>query len=210
MFTKEPGTIDWIDGFSGGDVLYDIGANVGIFTVYAAKSGKAAKVVSFEPESQNYAILNENIYLNGLQDRVLSLNIALSDRDSLDYLYLSEFSPGCSMHTFAESTDSMRRPRQSMFRQGLISFTLDSFIEKYNIDFPDHVKIDVDGLEHEIFNGAKATFGDSGLKSVLIELNEALESDLAIIGGMKDLGFRVTSRNRTEPGVEIYNYIFRK
>ena len=61
--TKEPETLEWINGFNETDVLYDIGANVGVFSLYAALH-RNCDVYAFEPESKNYACLHNNIYLN--------------------------------------------------------------------------------------------------------------------------------------------------
>lgn len=213
MFTKEPETIEWINGFASGEVLYDIGANVGLYTIYAAASGKAATVMAFEPESQNYAVLNENVFLNNLQDRVACLNVALSNSNSLDWLYLSNFSPGWALHAFGESLDYNRQALKSVFKQGVISYSLDNFIETYQPDFPNHIKIDVDGLESKIIEGARNTLRDSRLKSLLIEINEALEEDMKLVEDIKDLGFEVQHKGHapmfdTGPFSRIYNYIF--
>jgi FkbM family methyltransferase len=215
MFTKEPETIDWIDGFASGEVFYDIGANVGIYTLYAATTGKAAKVIAFEPESQNYAVLNENVFLNNLQDRVACVNIALSDVDKLDWLYLSEFSPGGAIHTFGEALDYNRQIMKSEFKQGIISFSLDKFIETYSPEFPNHIKIDVDGLESKIIEGAQKALSDGRLKSLLIEINEALEEDMKLVEDIKKLGFEVKHKGHApmfNVGAfsKLFNYVFLK
>ena len=61
LFSKEPITLAWIDTFKDGETLYDIGANVGMYTIYAAVMRKA-NVYAFEPEALNYAELNKNIF----------------------------------------------------------------------------------------------------------------------------------------------------
>ena len=63
--TKEPETIHFIDNFiQERDVFFDIGANVGIFSVYAGKKFENINIFSFEPEISNLAILKENIICN--------------------------------------------------------------------------------------------------------------------------------------------------
>lgn len=215
FFTKEPETLEWIDGFFPDDVLYDIGANVGVYTIYAAVTGKAKKVISFEPESQNYALLNENVFINNLADRVVCLNIALSNANRLDYLYLSRFSPGEAMHSFGAPVDFRRVEAPKTFKQGMISYSLDSFIKTYGAEFPNHLKIDVDGLEKEIIEGARKTLGDPRLKSVLIEINEELEEDMLMIEDLKTIGFDVKFRRHssmfdTGEFSMVYNYVFEK
>ena len=60
LLDKEPITIEWILGFTPGDVLIDVGANVGTYSMFAAVM-RDAKVYAFEPEAQNFALLNRNI-----------------------------------------------------------------------------------------------------------------------------------------------------
>ncbi len=72
----------WIAGFEAGEVLVDIGANVGMYTIWAAKT-RGVTVYAFEPESQNYALLNKNIFYNQLGDRVHAYGVALSDHNGL-------------------------------------------------------------------------------------------------------------------------------
>src|SRR5436305_382256 len=61
--TKEPWTLEWIATFAPGDTLLDVGANVGMYTIWASVT-RQARVFAFEPEAQNYALLNRNIQLN--------------------------------------------------------------------------------------------------------------------------------------------------
>src|SRR5262249_51173601 len=77
LFEKEPVTIEWIGGFRAGEVLVDVGANVGMYTVWAAKT-RRVRVFAFEPEAQNYALLNRNILLNGLETLASAYCLALS------------------------------------------------------------------------------------------------------------------------------------
>src|SRR3989338_9770525 len=77
FFSKEPDTLAWIDTFNKSDTFYDIGANVGLYSLYAAIKG--ISVIAFEPESQNYAEFNKNIFLNNLDSKIQALNVAISD-----------------------------------------------------------------------------------------------------------------------------------
>ena len=79
--TREPETVEWIAEYvKSQDVFYDIGANIGLYSIFAAKLHRGdLKVYSFEPESQNYASLNRNVYLNGLSDAITTLCMAVSD-----------------------------------------------------------------------------------------------------------------------------------
>src|SRR5262245_45216455 len=65
IYTKEPCTLEWIETFSADDVLFDIGANVGMYSIWAAAT-RRCRVIAFEPEALNYALLNRNIEANKL------------------------------------------------------------------------------------------------------------------------------------------------
>jgi hypothetical protein len=65
--TKEPETLDWLDReLTEEDIFFDVGANIGLYSLYAAKSKPGCTIFSFEPESQNYARLCKNIALNAV------------------------------------------------------------------------------------------------------------------------------------------------
>ena len=172
LLVKEPGTIRWISEFADNDSLLDIGANVGTFSLFAAIRGH--RVVSIEPESQNFALLNENIFVNKLDDRVRAYNVALSDAIGATSLFLSSFGAGKALHTVTHEVDFQRRPMNASFRQGVWMITLDLFLAEISDFFPAHIKIDVDGAESQIIAGACQTLRDPRLKSVLIEINEEL------------------------------------
>ena len=63
LFSKEPATINWLNRMDERTILIDVGANVGMYSIYAAKL-KNAHVYAFEPESQNYSTLIKNIISN--------------------------------------------------------------------------------------------------------------------------------------------------
>lgn len=210
-FSKEPETIEWIDTFKSDEVFFDIGANIGLYSIYAAKRG--IKVTAFEPESQNFALLNKNVYLNKLQDRITCLNLALSQKDSLDYLYIPIFQTGGAINCFGKTCDFNGRNFDPTFKQGTISYSLDSFLSHYKNYFPTHIKIDVDGIEPEIIKGAENILGDKRLKSLLIEINESLPQDLELIEIIQSKGLAFIHKKHAEMFQEgeyckIFNYLF--
>lgn len=211
FLTKEPETLEWIDTFDRGAVLFDIGANIGLYTIYAAS--RSIQVMAFEPESQNYALINQNIFLNGVSDRVKCLAIALSDRNAVDYIYLSRFRAGESMHNFGDPLDWQQRPFNPSFQQGSVAFSLDSFLEFQPDPFPTHIKIDVDGIEARVIRGAARTLRDERLRSLLVEFDGASADDRAAIAEIEQAGFGLLHRKRSalfnvEKFPELYNYVF--
>jgi FkbM family methyltransferase len=212
FFTKEPETLEWIDTFSAGDVLFDIGANIGLYTVYAAKRG--VNVIAFEPESQNFALLNKNVYLNNCHDKVTCFNLALSDRDSIDHLYLSSFLSGSAINCIRSPIDEHGKSFNPVYRQGVVSCALDSFLAGSK-DFPSHIKIDVDGLEPDIINGSASTLKDPRLKSILIELNEELTQHTELVKIIEAGGFKLRHKKHAgmfenEEHRAIFNFVFER
>lgn len=215
LFSKEPDTIAWIAGFAAGETLVDIGANVGMYSIFAART-RGARVFAFEPESQNYAILNRNIQLNGLTGLVSAYCAALSDRAGFSQLHLSMFVAGGSCHSYGAPLDFNNQPAASQFTQGCIATTVDDLVAAGAMPVPAHVKIDVDGLEHKVIAGARTTLADRRVRSVLIEINSALDEHWEIVDVLLALGFdygrdQVARSVRTEGAFTgVGNYVFRR
>lgn len=188
LFTKEPDTIAWLREMKTGEVLVDIGANVGMYSVFSAVM-QGVRVFAFEPESQNYALLNGNIALNQLSGQVVAYPLALSNRSGADALYLSQFSPGGSCHSFGAEVGFDLQPRDSAFAQGAFSVPLDDLVKTGSIPVPDHIKLDVDGFEHKVIEGATQTLRDPKVKSLLVELNTHLAEHREVIKVLEGLGF---------------------
>lgn len=230
ILTKEPTTLAWMDNFDEGQSMFDIGANVGMYTIYAAVMRKA-KVWSFEPESLNYAELNKNIFLNSLHNDVLAYCLALSDIDKADRLLLSDFGLGISYHDFEEnswkgdqtfSADWVVK-KDERLSQGCLGKRLDSLLDE-GFPTPHHIKIDVDGLEHRVLRGMTDTLRNPAVESILLEVNFDNQKNIDLIDQIHSLGWRSSikqiSANRkivfTEEQIERFkqdgkgglNYIF--
>jgi FkbM family methyltransferase len=215
LYTKEPDTIEWIRSFEAGDVFVDIGANVGMYSIFAAKV-KGAMVYAFEPESQNYGLLYKNIVVNAVSDRITAYCAALTDEEKFSLLYLSNFHLGNSCHTFDAPLDPNLRNRESRYTQGCFSTTLDNLTGRGVLPVPTHIKIDVDGIEHKVLAGCRKTLGNRKVRSVLVEINTNLPEHRSIIGQMADLGFsystgQVNSSMRQDgPFKGVANHVFRR
>lgn len=198
FWEKEPDTLRWIDTFKPDDLFIDIGANMGIYSLYAAFS-RGVDVIAFEPEALNYALLNKNIYLNQIHGKIKAYPIALSDKTSLNTLHLSQFIEGGSCHQFKEK---ILPPK---FHQGCFAMALDELIEQGLIPVPQHIKIDVDGNEPQIIQGALKTLCLPEVRSVLVELNLDLPGHTQVIDLMKEKGFIYCMEG---PLQKIKNHIF--
>jgi FkbM family methyltransferase len=215
LFTKEPSTIEWLEAIEPGAVLLDVGANVGMYTVFAAVM-RDARVFAFEPESQNYALLCRNLVLNNLSDRVTAFCCALSDEAKFSTIYLSEFTIGGSCHSFDSSVDFKLEQRKSSFVQGCFSAKVDQLVADGLMPVPNHIKLDVDGFEHKVIAGAAVTLRHPDVRSLIIEINPHLAEHREIITILADLGFhydpaQVAVAARTEGAFEgVGEYVFRR
>jgi len=124
-------------------VVIDVGAHMGFFTLKVAK--KVKRVIAFEPDPINFRFLMFNIYLNRFQDKVLAYNLALGERNSQVYLDRSKYGLG----------------RVRISDQGSLAVkvrTLDTLMnEMSEIERVDLLKIDVEGYEYEVLQGASKT-----------------------------------------------------
>ena len=182
---KEPWTVAWIEeSMSGGGVLYDVGANVGTFSLVAAKvCARRGTVVAFEPGFASYAHLCGNIVLNRCEAIIIPVPLAVAGTNGLgSFRYLS-LDPGQSRHDFKQdawNADEADTPKR--YLQPVLSMTLDSAISTFSLPAPNHLKVDVDGGEIEVLNGAVQTLANPTLRSILIEIDESqTEQVMAIL-----------------------------
>ncbi len=166
LMEKEPETIRWLDQtISPDSVFYDVGANIGIYTLYAMQLHQTARAVCFEPESLNFARLNQNIVDNDLSSRVLAFPVYLGEGCGLKELLLSRFQAGSALHGSRHTDENT-----ASHRQGISMVSLDSLFEDAKtLPVPTHLKIDVDGPETSVLNGAMKVLTNPSLRHLLVE-----------------------------------------
>ena len=169
VLTLQPEVPRWIDRFKPSSVFWDIGANVGAYTVYAGLR-EDINVLAFEPAGSNYYVLNKNIELNKQTNRVSAYCLALSDSSSMGHLTMLESSVGSAHHAFGDPRDSWDHLAINVVTQGAMSVSIDDLVYRYKMTFPNYIKIDVDGIEDKILAGSERTLKDIRLRSVLLEM----------------------------------------
>jgi FkbM family methyltransferase len=213
VFSKEPLTLEWILGFDRGSVFVDVGSNVGTYAILAAVV-RNAMTVAFEPEASNFAQLCRNISVNRVGDRVTAYCAALSNLRSAGRLYLSAEGTGGSVHSFGASVGHDLRERKSGATQGCFAFTLDELVSGGHCPAPNYVKVDVDGFEHLVVDGARETLGSENVKSVLVEVNPVLEPHRRMVNTLQSMGFKTSehmadlTRRKSGPFAGVYELIF--
>lgn len=138
------------------DLFIDVGANVGSYTILAGGHVEA-KVISIEPVPQTFEHLKRNIAINGINDNVLAYNLALG-REQGELSFTSTLDTMNHVATGSEK-NTIRVPVE----------TMDTLLEKEKE--PALLKIDVEGFETDVLNGALATLKKETLKAIIIELN---------------------------------------
>lgn len=207
MFTKEPDTIAWISAMSPGEVFLDVGANIGLYSLYAAFHG--LRVYAFEPQAASYAQLVKNIQINGLSEKVTAYCAALTDETAWSRLYVSDTKAAGSMNNFGEERNFRKETQEFKESQGSFGTTIDALPWQF-----DHIKIDVDGIEEKVVWGAAEKL--NGVKSMLVEINHNLPEHLAVVQALRSLGFstdetQIKAAKRTEGAfANVGNVIFKR
>ena len=172
-FNREPITVNWIlDIIRPGEVVYDIGANVGTYSLLMGKrvmSG-GGKVYALEPAAVNFLSLTRNIFANQLNGVVIPIPLACDNESRLSILTLSSEISGSALH-YLNLNNAESGPSGSNLQQGVFSTSLDRLTKEYDVLFPNHIKIDTDGGEMGIVEGMKVVLGESRLRSVMIEID---------------------------------------
>ena len=174
--SKEPDTLRWIEGLPQGSVLWDIGANIGLYSVYAAKAS-GCEVYAFEPSVYNLELLAGNIHINGVHERVTIVPIALAATSGVDAFRMSNVEPGGALSSFGATFDQTGQPLRNVLEYRMPGMTAPDVIAHLGIPAPDHLKIDVDGIEHLILRGCGPVL--RAAQSVLIEISDAFEEQSA-------------------------------
>jgi FkbM family methyltransferase len=172
---KEKLTCEWIkDYYKKGDVIYDIGANIGAVSLISAfYLEKDCKIYAFEPLPSTYGTLFENIMLNNCDKIITPINTALSNKMERDQFHLTSTGSGSSGHSVSGSAVHIKNNEKIL---NILTQTLDNFVDFYHIEQPNHIKIDVDGHDYEVLmGGEKNILNNKSLKTILIEKNNKEE-----------------------------------
>jgi len=221
IFEKEPETLQWIKDFKSqkNEILFwDIGANVGLYSIYAACLHENIKIISFEPSVLNTNILARNISENKLNEKIIINQIPLTNKEN-SFLEMKEsfVEEGASLSTFGEKFNYEGKDFKSKINYKIFGTTINYFIENKILSIPNYIKIDVDGIEHLIIEKADKVLESDDLKSVLVEVNENFKEQEHLVKQiMEKYNFKLEEKKQSENVANIkslantFNYIYTK
>lgn len=195
-----------------GDVIIDIGANIGYYALLESRlAGPTGKVFAIEPVNENIKQLKKNIELNKYSN-IEAFQLAIGDKDKKGFIYLSDRSNWCSMN-YLEYVKVNKKIKKEVVEV----MTLDRFLE--DKPFPDLIRIDVEGYEYEILKGMQNLLKTNRPLKIFLEIHvtddlreKMIENVDTLfrhgfkfkIGAWKDL------RSRSNLLKSIYNFLSRK
>lgn len=182
MLTKQPSTIEWIDRFPPGSVFWDIGANVGVYSLYAARRGDT-QVVAFEPAGVNYFVLSANCEVNGLDDRVTCLQIGLGKAKGVAQMEMSQLEPGLSF------SFKGKRSKPYPGRQSALILSIDQLVDEFGLTPPHYIKLDVPGVTEQILTGGARVLRNPTVRELHVECNLDTPGGKRVAEKLAALGF---------------------
>ena len=209
-YDREQVTMHWLRNVhQEGDTVYDIGANVGAYSLYAGLKNAmgSGKIYAFEPVYANFFSLCRNIEANNLGHTVIPYPLGFGNSMGPNKMYLRSTVPGSALHGLGVA-QSEGTKFEAEFEQGIWVTSLDIFCGESQVDFPNHIKIDVDGGEWEIVQGMAVVINDPRLRSIMIEINQALFGD-QIEKQILRAGFTITMVEQSGNG-DTYNKLFQR
>ena len=220
-FSKEPETLEWIDSFQEKEnlIFWDIGANIGSYSIYNSLKHPKSTTIAFEPSSSNLRVLTRNISINNLEKNIKVVSIPLTNKENIfQEMNEGQFVEGGALNSFGEKFDFEGKEFKPTMKYNLLGTTINYFLENSILDIPDYIKIDVDGIEHLILEGGDKFLNDKKVKSLSIEINENFKEQYdKVLNLMNKYEFKLLHKKHNDDMLSeqskfknTYNYIFKK
>jgi FkbM family methyltransferase len=180
-------------------IAYDVGANIGYYARPLVTTCGAARVLAFEPMSENLDLLRANVRLGKHEEQITVFDLALSDTDGDEKLQIDDMSGGSAV------LDSVSggAPSQSRRYFGLKEKTetvrvakLDTLVAQRNLPLPHFIKIDVEGAEAKVIAGARDTLRKSRARLAIALHGEKAARDT--IAELAQIDYVAMGRTRGE------------
>jgi len=205
LYSEEPLMIDWLTSFNSRDIFLDIGANVGTYTIPAAIQSKIVYACELDPI--NIGILKENIHLNSLHQKVLIIPFGGASTTEVVNVHYRDISKGDALQSIGRDSLFDTIPTKEKHIMDQLVFPLDLVFQMFNLEQPNKIKIDVDGNEKTLFDGAKNIILRAD--EIYFE-NENTEGSSYVIEQIKAAGFRIVKSEHFKNVGEGSNLVFRR
>ena len=141
------------------DVVFDIGANLGYFSMYFSKKSNLGRIYSFEPIPQSKKLLDKHLEINNISNvSTFQLGVSATEAEI-------EFtnSKNLAANTYKRESPIFEKTSKLLVK----TTTIDEFVKSEKINRLDFLKIDVEGAELDVLNGAKTTLKEFSPKILL-------------------------------------------
>tara|TARA_B100000035_G_scaffold289659_1_gene276189 strand:- start:1051 stop:1914 length:864 start_codon:yes stop_codon:yes gene_type:complete len=219
FFTKEPETLEWIDSFEKKKnlIFWDIGANIGLYSIYNSIKNNNSTTIAFEPSSSNLRVLTRNISINNLEKKIRIVPIPLTNKENVFQDMLeAKFVEGGALNSFGEKFNYEGKKFKPLMKYSLFGTTMNYLVKNSILEIPDYIKIDVDGIEHLILEGGNEFLRDKKIKSMSIEINDNFKEQCEKVSDlMNEYEFKILHKKHNEELIlkkgkssKTYNYIY--
>lgn len=167
FYNKEPETLKWLEyvaKYKTSPNLIDVGSNIGLYSLYLLTLSSNSKIISIEPFEKNYILQKLNLNLNGFSSRVELITNPVSNKEGLMYEDVNDPRPAGSGYKLSKIS------KESNGSKLVVVKTLDSILNNRDETFS--LKIDTDGNDFEVLQGADRSLKYGLIDSVLIEASE--------------------------------------
>ena len=173
FYDKEPETIKWINFFATSEMplnFLDVGANIGMYSLYFLSLVKDKTVICVEPFQKNFELLTRNLSLNNYLDRAQVVRNPLSNEIKVGSAVVSDLRPGGSGYKLIEGHKG--------YQESINVEVLDIDSILYPFDKKYVLKIDTDGSDFEILQGGIKSLQSGCIVSVLIEASQDVQNQI--------------------------------
>jgi len=192
-FILEANTSHEIFQIQRNDIVVDIGAHVGYFTLFAAKRASEGKVIAFEPSNNSFSLLEKNIKINNYKNVILE-EIAIAKIKGKQILYLDKEN---------EISNTIYKQKESLSKKEINTITLQDIFEKHRLEKIDFLKMDCEGAEYEIIMNAPSSILNK-IQKISTEIHEEMVpyTKEVMIESLKKHGFNVKLK-RSISGIKM-------
>ena len=180
--------------------FFDIGSNIGYYSLLAAKSNPRIKTYAFEPALGPKFYLNKNISINKFQNNIKAIDLALSNKTgNIDFYEVENVKYKYLKYNLAgEGNAGTKTTSRDFVKNTVKTTTLDNYVKSNNINKIDLIKIDTEGTEIHILKSGKESIEKYQPIIICETLFSAIEDELDVF--FKELNYEFY--NHTEKGLE--------